>query len=122
MKPWRRIDPTKNGVLTLPKECEEFLVQLPIAYSLTIWSIGATRVQLAEFDAAEGQAGELVFQGFKRGSFWHITALKTATNGLNPSGLASVSPRLVDAENFINFRVNTPGGTPADGVLTDMWR
>lgn len=121
MKPWRRTEPTKNGVLVLPKECEEFLMHLSGQFLVDVWSVFLTSTKLLTFNEATQGVELYSFHGIKRGSFWDISVVA----GLGETNLSVVlkwNPVLVPPENYINFRVKTTGGTPTYGVLTGMWR
>lgn len=124
MKPWRRIGQTKKGFIILPKECVEFLLNIPITYNVTIRSGGVTFSKILElFGESNDNGGTTSIQGFKRGSFWDLTV---TTNTLVEPDKASQCgkpvPILTDAENSIAVTVMTVDGHPADGVLTGMWR
>lgn len=124
MKPWRRIEPTKNGSVLLPKECVEFLVNLPIIYNVKIVSGGVTFSTILEMFGASSEAeGTTSIQGFKRGSFWDLTVTKnTLGEPDSASQCGKPLPILTEAENVIGVFVRTVDGHPTDGVLTGMWR
>lgn len=123
MKPWRRTEQTKNGVLTLPKECVEFLMYSLNSYSVAIWAIGPLPVKLLDVFGNEDDSGSMAIYGIKRGSFWNIALVRTDDINARDSGpIGSSVPIRVDVENVINFRVNDAGGVATDGVLTGMWR
>lgn len=124
MKPWRRIGPTQKGALILPKECVEFLFDLPITYNVMINSAGVTFSRILEvFGESSDIGGTTSIQGFKRGSFWDLMVTR---NTLGEPNMASQCgkpvPILTDAENSIVVLVRTADGHPTDGVLTGMWR
>lgn len=124
MKPWRRIGPTKGGHVFLPKECVEFLLNLPITYNVKIISGGVTFSKILELFGESSEAeGTTSIQGFKRGSFWDLTVTR---NPLGEPDKASQCdkpvPILTEAENSISVSVMTVDGHPTDGVLTGMWR
>lgn len=124
MKPWRRIGPTKNGFILLPKECVEFLLNLPITYNVKIISGGVTFSTILElFGTSSETEGTTSIQGFKRGSFWDLTVTKN-TQG-EPDKVSQCGkpvPILTEAENSIGVNVRTVDGHATDGVLTGMWR
>lgn len=124
MKPWRRIGPTKNGAIFLPKECEEFLLNLPIIYNVKIASGGVTFSKILElFGTSSDTEGTTSIQGFKRGSFWDLMVTKNTLGEQDKaSQCAKPAPILTEAENYIGVFVSTVDGHPADGVLTGMWR
>lgn len=124
MKPWRRIEPTKNGFIILPKECVEFLLNVPITCNVQIRSGGVTFSKILELFGTSSEAeGTTSIQGFKRGSFWDLTVTR---NTLGEPDMASQCgkpvPILTEAENVIGVTVSTADGHPKDGVLTGMWR
>jgi hypothetical protein len=124
VKPWRRIGPTKNGSIFLPKECVEFLLNLPITYNVKIMSGGVTFSKILElFGTSSETEGTTSIQGFKRGSFWDLMVTKN-TQG-EPDMVSQCGkpvPILTEAENVIGIFVMTVDGHPTDGVLTGMWR
>lgn len=124
MKPWRRVGQTKKGFIVLPKECTEFVLNLPVTYNVQIRSVGVTSSKiLEEFGATSETAGTTSVQGFKRGSFWDLVVTKIpADEPIKANLCGKPAPILTDAENFIAVLVLTVDGTPADGVLTGMWR
>ena len=124
MKPWRRIEPTKNGSIFLPKECVEFLLNLPIIYNVKIMSGGVTFSKILElFGESSDTGGTTSIQGFKRGSFWDLTVTRnTLGEPDKASQCGKPVPILTDAENYIGVFVMTVDGHPIDGVLTGMWR
>lgn len=124
MKPWRRIGQTKNGAIILPKECEEFLLNLPITYSVIINSSGVTYSRILElYGESSDTEGTTSIQGFKRGSFWDLMVTRNTLGEPNMvSQCGKPVPILTDAENFIVVIVRTVDGHTADGVLTGMWR
>ena len=124
MKPWRRIDPTKNGAIVLPKECVEFLLKLPITYNVKINSAGVTFSTILEMFGTSSEAeGTTSIQGFKRGSFWDLMVTKNTLGEPNKvSQCGKPVPILTEAENSIVVLVRTVDGHPTDGVLTGMWR
>ena len=124
MKPWRRIGPTEGGHVFLPKECVEFLLNLPITCNVKIISGGVTFSTILEMFGTSSEAeGTTSIQGFKRGSFWDLTVTR---NPLGEPDKASQCgkpvPILTEAENSIAVSVMTVDGHPTDGVLTGMWR
>lgn len=124
MKPWRRIEPTKNGFIFLPKECVEFLLNLPIIYNVKIRSVGVTFSTILELfgTSSEGE-GTTSIQGFKRGSFWDLTVTRNTLGEPNKeSQCGKPVPILTEAENVISVFVTTVDGHKTDGVLTGMWR
>ena len=124
MKPWRRIAPTKNGSLFLPKECVEFLLNLPIIYNVKIMSGGVTLSTILELFGTSSEAeGTTSIQGFKRGSVWDLTVTRnTLGEPDKASQCGKPVPILTEAENVIGVFVRTVDGHPTDGVLTGMWR
>lgn len=124
MKPWRRIGPTKNGSVLLPKECVEFLLNLPITYSVKIISGGVTFSTILEMFGTSSEAeGTTSIKGFKRGSFWDLTVTRdTLGEPDKASQCGKPVPVLTEAENSIAVSVRTVDGHPTDGVLTGMWR
>lgn len=124
MKPWRRIGQTKKGFIMLPKECVEFLLNLPITYNVTITSGGVTFTKILElFGTSSETEGTTSIQGFKRGSFWDLTVTRNTLGEPNKvSQCGKPVPILTDAENSIAVHVRTVDGHPTDGVLTGMWR
>lgn len=124
MKPWRRIGPTKKGFIILPKECVEFLLNLPIIYNVKITSAGVTFSRILELFGTSSEAeGTTSIQGFKRGSFWDLTVTRnTLGDPKNASQCYKPVPILTEAENVIGVVVTTVDGHPTDGVLTGMWR
>lgn len=124
MKPWRRIEPTKKGAIVLPKECVEFLLNLPITYNVKINSVGVTGSTILElFGASNDTEGTTSIQGFKRGSFWDLMVTKNTLGEPNKaSQCGKPVPILTEAENSIVVIVMTVDGHPTDGVLTGMWR
>lgn len=124
MKPWRRIGQTKRGFIILPKECTEFVLNLPVTYNVYIMSVGVTSSTILEEFGATGETeGTTSVQGFKRGSFWDLVVTKISADEPVKANLCGKPvPILTDAENFISVRVLTTSGIPTDGVLTGMWR
>ena len=124
MKPWRRIGSTKNGSIFLPKECVEFLLNLPIIYNVKIMSGGVTFSTILELFGTSSEAeGTTSIQGFKRGSFWDLTVTRNTLGEPNKvSQCGKPVPILTEAENVIGVFVMTVDGHPTDGVLTGMWR
>lgn len=124
MKPWRRIEPTEGGRVFLPKECVEFLLNLPIIYNVKIMSGGVDFSKILELFGSSSEAeGTTSIQGFKRGSFWDLTVTKNTLGEPNKiSQCGKPVPILTDAENSIAVFVMTVDGHPIDGVLTGMWR
>lgn len=124
MKPWRRIGATKNGSVFLPKECVEFLLNLPINYNVSIASGGVTFSKILEMLGATSEVeGTTSIQGFKRGSFWDLTVTRNTLGEPNKaSQCGKPAPILTEAENVIGVFVTTVDGHPTDGVLTGMWR
>lgn len=124
MKPWRRIGTTKKGSIFLPKECVEFLLNLPIIYNVKIVSGGVTFSTILElFGESSDTGGTTSIQGFKRGSFWDLTVTRNTLGEPNKaSQCGKPVPILAEAENSIAVFVRTVDGHPADGVLTGMWR
>lgn len=124
MKPWRRIGATKNGSVFLPKECVEFLLNLPITYNVKIISGGVAFSKILElFGASSEGEGITSIQGFKRGSFWDLTVTRNTLGEPNKESLCGKPvPILTEAENVIAVSVTTVDGHPTDGVLTGMWR
>lgn len=117
MKPWRRIVPTKNGAIVLPKECVEFLLNLPITYNVKINSVGVTFSKILElFGESSETEGTTSIQGFKRGSFWVLMVTKnTLGEPDKASQCGKPVPILTDAENSIVVIVKTVDGHPTDG-------
>lgn len=124
MKPWRRIGQTKNGFILLPKECVEFLINLPVTCNVKIISGGVTFSTILELFGTTSEAeGTTSIQGFKRGSFWVLTVTRNTLGESNKvSQCGKPVPILTEAENSIGFSVRTVDGHPTDGVLTGMWR
>lgn len=124
MKPWRRIGATKNGFIFLPKECVEFLLNLPIIYNVKIISGGVTFSTILELFGTSSEAeGTTSIQGFKRGSFWDLTVTRNTLGEPNKvSQCGKPVPILTEAENVIGVSVKTVDGHTIDGVLTGMWR
>ena len=124
MKPWGRIGATKNGFILLPKECVEFLLNLPINYNVKIVSGGVTFTKILELFGTSSEAeGTTSIQGFKRGSFWDLTVTRNTLGEPNKaSQCGKPVPFLTEAENVIGVSVATVDGHTADGVLTGMWR
>lgn len=124
MKPWRRIGPTKGGHVFLPKECVEFLLNLPITYNVKIISGGVTFSTILEMFGTSSEAeGTTSIQGFKRGSFWDLTVTRnTLGEPHKASQCGKPVPILTEAENSIGVSVMTVEGHEIDGVLTGMWR
>ena len=124
MKPWRIIGQTKNGFIRLPKECVEFLLNLPITYNVRIVSIGVTFSKILElFGTSSETEGTTSIQGFKRGSFWDLMVTKNTLGEPDTvSQCGKPVPILTEAENIIGVFVKTVDGHPTDGVLTGMWR
>ena len=124
MKPWRRIGQTKNGAIVLPKECVEFLLNLPVTCNVKINSVGVTFSTILELFGITSEAeGTTSIQGFKRGSFWDLIVTKNTLGEPNKaSQCGKPLPILTEAENYIVVLVRTVDGHPTDGVLTGMWR
>lgn len=124
MKPWRRIGQTKNGFIVLPKECTEFVLNLPLTYNVQIRSVGVTSSKILEDFGSTTETEETrSIQGFKRGSFWDLVVATISAGEPDKVNLCGKpAPILTDAENFIAVRVMTASGIPTDGVLTSMWR
>lgn len=124
MKPWRRIEATENGRVFLPKECVEFLLNLPVNYNVQIMSGGVTFSTILEVFGTSNEAqGTTSIQGFKRGSFWDLTVTRnTLGEPDKASQCGKPVPILTEAENIIAVFVMTVDGRPTDGVLTGMWR
>lgn len=124
MKPWRRIGATKNGSIFLPKECVEFLLNLPITYNVLIAVGGVTFSKILELLGTSSETeGTTSIQGFKRGSFWDLTVTRNTLGEPNKaSQCGKPVPILTEAENVIGVFVTTVDGHPTDGVLTGMWR
>lgn len=125
MKPWRRIGPTKNGAIVLPKECGEFVLSLPATYNVEIQSVGVTFTKiLAVYGVSSETVGTTSIQGFNRGSFWDLVVAKNLGGG-EPNEVGTCgkpAPILTEAENLIVVLVRTVDGISTDNVLTGMWR
>mgnify|MGYP007005821579 CR=1 FL=1 len=124
MKPWRRIGQTKKGFIVLPKECTEFVLNVPVTHNVEIMSVGFTFSKILEvFGKSSETEGTLSIQGFKRGSFWDLMVTRN-TLGVpdEVSTCGKPLPILTEAENFISVSVMTVDGFATDGVLTGMWR
>lgn len=123
MKPWRRIGATKNGSVFLPKECVEFLLNVPVTCNVKIMCGGVTFFKILQIYGSSNSEGTTSIQGFKRGSFWDLTVTKD-TQGI-PNEMSQCGkpvPILTEAENVIGVFVTTVDGHTTDGVLTGMWR
>lgn len=125
MKPWRKIGPTKNGFIILPKECGEFVLNLPITYSVKIQCGGVTSTTkiLEVYGESSETEGTTSIQGFKRGCFWDLVVTQNTVGEPDKvSRCGKPMPILTEAENFIGVGVTTADGIATDNVLTGMWR
>jgi hypothetical protein len=115
---------TKNGFIVLPKECTEFVLNLPVIYSVQIRSGSIIPSKILDDVGITTETEETKsIQGFKRGSFWDLVVATISAGEPGKVNLCGKpGPILTDAENFLAVSVRTVGGVPTDGVLTGMWR